>query len=483
MAGWSLTSNAVLKRSRWSTLVPVACAVACVVAAEPAAGVSRSGALAPLPGTSACLTEPPVNRGCSLSRLGDVSDMAIAPDGRHFYVASFSTIWTFGRDRVSGALRRVRGRAGCVRQWGRPGCGRARGLGGIESIVVSPDGRHVYAAARGSRSIAAFQRHPVSGRLTQLRGRSGCVSRFPSPCSRGAARGLLQPRSLAISSDGRSVYAGSVVFSGCCGDPKGAVAVFTRNRRTGSLRQPGGALGCVAGRRDRRCTVARGLEGVGSVAVTHDGRTVYAGSTNRVLTVLTRRRGGRVAQLPGPAGCLAPRSAVQLRQRLRCGAGRHLRSADALIPSRDNRSLYAFSSDAERLLIFRRGTGGRLSQPRGARACVEWGRSPCRHARGFFEPGEPALSPDGRNLYAGTTSGWATFRRLPMGNLRQPRGRLACGLSEETIMDINEGDDEGCQHHRLPFDDLDFPPDGVASPDGRHVYFGNSYFLFSFRRL
>jgi hypothetical protein len=418
-----------------------------------------------------------------VTRLGDVSDLAIAPDGRHLYVASFSTIWTFRRDRVSGALRRVPGRAGCVRQWGRPGCGRAHGLGGIESILVSPDGRHVYAAARGSRSIAAFRRHPVSGRLTQLRGRLGCVSRFPSPCSRGGARGLLAPRRLAISRDGRNVYAASTVFIGSR-EAKSALAVFTRNRRSGSLRQPGGPRSCVTSRRAPVCTVARGLEGAGSVAVSYDGKTLYAGSlTNAAVTVFRRGRSGRIAQLAGPAGCVARRSSARFRRRFGCGGARLLGDVETLLPSADGKSLYVFSDQAERLLIFRRHDGGRLSQPRGAGACIEYGNFiPCRQARGFFEPGEPVLSPDGRNVYTSTSSGWAAFRRLPTGDLRQPHGKLGCGLDEEDIRDVFEGD-EGCRHNKLPFLDLDSTPQVVASADGRHVYFGAPFSLFAFRRL
>lgn len=473
-------------RSPWSAFVPLVCAAAFFVGPDPAVAGSGSGALVPLSGKSACLTEvgdARHARRCARSRFGDIQDMAIAPDGRHLYVASVSTIWTFRRDPVSGALRRLRGRAGCVRQWGRPGCRRAHGLSGVASIAVSPDGRHVYAAARSSRAIAAFRRNRVTGSLTQLGGASGCVSRLPSPCSRGGARGLLAPRSLVISRDGRSVYAASVDFLGA-GESRSAVAVFTRNRRTGSVRQPVGAWSCVTDRRARGCTVARGLRGVGSVAVTNDGKTVYAGSlTNAVFAVFRRRPGGRIAQLSGPAGCVARRSSVRFRRRHGCGAARQLRDANVLVPSLDNRSLYVFSEQDERLVIFRRHGDGRLSQPRGARTCVQWGRSPCRHARGFFEAAEPVLSPDGRNLYAGTSAGWATFRRLPTGNLGQPRGALGCGLSEETIRDINDGDDEGCQHHRLPFDDLNFSPQALASPDGRHVYIGAPYSLFSFRRL
>jgi DNA-binding beta-propeller fold protein YncE len=470
----------------WVALVALAFVTVCIAAPGSAAAGSRSGALVPLAGKSACLTEVEDARHarlCMRSRVSDIQDMAFAPDGRQLYVASVWTIWTFRRDPVSGTLQRMRGSAGCVRQLGRGACRSAHGLGKITSIVVSPDGRHVYAAASGSRSIAIFRRDPHSGTLTQLRGRSGCVSRSRSPCSPGRARGLEAPQSLEISGDGRSLYSASVVFR--TAEPDwGWVAGFAVNRRTGALTQRAGPGSCVTSRHVSDCTFARGLQGAGSVAVSHDGRTVYAGSVaNSVFTVFRRGRDGRIAQLPGPEGCVARQSSVRFRRRHDCSPARHLRDADSIVASSDDKSVYVFSSDDERLLIFRRDAAGHLSQPRGAGACVEWGRSPCRHARGFFEASEPVLSPDGRNLYAATGAGWATFRRLPTSGLIQPRGALACGLSKETIRYVNEGDDERCRHHRLPFDDLSGLLHAVASPDGRNVYFGAAYSLFSFRRL
>src|SRR5215212_6420231 len=82
--------------------------------AGPVAAQRPSGELVALPGRSACLAEGMDFRRCANTRLGQIADVAISPNGRHLYVASYSTIWTFTRDISSGVLRRVRGRAGCV---------------------------------------------------------------------------------------------------------------------------------------------------------------------------------------------------------------------------------------------------------------------------------------------------------------------------------------------------------------------------------
>ena len=40
------------------------------------------------------------------------------------------------------------------------------GLNGVRSIAISPDGKHIYAAAEGDFSVALFQRNSSSGNLT-----------------------------------------------------------------------------------------------------------------------------------------------------------------------------------------------------------------------------------------------------------------------------------------------------------------------------
>ncbi|MFO7682342.1 MAG: choice-of-anchor D domain-containing protein, partial [Chloroflexota bacterium] len=65
-------------------------------------------------------------------------------------------------------------------------------MDGMYDVVVSPDGRHVYATAYNSDRIIFFNRNPANGQLTQ-------VAAF------GQAS-LDQPRGIAISPDGQQVY-------------------------------------------------------------------------------------------------------------------------------------------------------------------------------------------------------------------------------------------------------------------------------------
>ncbi len=57
-----------------------------------------------------------------------------------------------------------------------------------------------------------------------------------------------------------------------------AIAIFRRNARTGRLTQGAGAAGCIAANGTSGCAKAVGLEGPNSVAVSADGKNVYATS-------------------------------------------------------------------------------------------------------------------------------------------------------------------------------------------------------------
>jgi hypothetical protein len=212
------------------------------------------------------------------------------------------------------------------------------------------------------------------------------------------------------------------------------------------------------------------------VAATDNGRTVYAGSiTQPVVAVFDRSRDGGIHQLAETAGCVAERSYARTRG-LRCGPARRLTDIEELVASPDSRSLYATSTTLEGMVIFRADARGRLRQPAGRQGCISWSGDGCAAGRGLYEGGDEAVvSPDSRNVYVGTPDGWAAFHRVRRGPVEQLRGRLGCGIDEEWIV----GDDEGCQHHAVPFVGYE----GVASADGRHVYFGGSDSLFAFRRL
>lgn len=149
-------------------------------------------------------------------------------------------------------------------------------------MSVSPDGRNVYvvsiAFSSDNDAIAIFRRNRRTGKLKQLPGRLGCISkRRADGCSRG--RALDNPVAVTVSRDGRNVYTAGL-FSN-------AISVFQRDRRTGALRQPSGRAGCIQSRRRTTCTPGIGLQGAQHMLISPGGGHMYVSSN--LLTVLLRR--------------------------------------------------------------------------------------------------------------------------------------------------------------------------------------------------
>ena len=178
-----------------------------------------------------------------------------------------------------GTLAQLHGAGGCAVDRSQPasGCTRVRALQGpapvlgSDAIAISPDGRNVYVASSRSNAIAIFMRNARTGKLTQAAGSAGCIA-LAGANGCATARGLAGPNSVAVSPDGRNVYATSLLSS--------AVVSFRRNRSTGALTLTGGASGCITDAATAGCTTGRALDGADVVSVTADGKNVYVGAFN-----------------------------------------------------------------------------------------------------------------------------------------------------------------------------------------------------------
>jgi DNA-binding beta-propeller fold protein YncE len=264
------------------------------------------------------------------------------------------------------------------------------------------------------------------GTLVQLPGPEGClVDRSVRGSSCGSARALKAPapllgsRALALSPDGRNLY---VASSG-----SDAIAIFARSPLTGTLSQAKGEDGCIAVQGVGGCAKALGLDGPNSVAVSPDGRNVYATSFNsEAVTVFHRNRTtGALRQRADGSGCIAR---VPLPG---CVSGRGLGGPDVITVSPDNKSVYVGSFPGNAIAVFNRDAStGALTQPAGSVGCIAASAgNGCATGLALEGLEGMAISPDSRSVYVGaaTSEGLAVLTRdASTGGLTQATDGSGC---------------------------------------------------------
>lgn len=363
-----------------------------------------------------------------------------------------------------GTLKQLASPGGCTTDTSTPvaGCGTARALDGVapffgsQAVALSPDGKHLYAAAFDSDAITVFNRSSSSGRLTQKPGTAGCASITTQPtCAQG--RSLIKPTSIAVSPDGESVYVASIVGS--------SIAVFDRNRSTGTLTQKSGTAGCVAKDDAHQCAAGRAMDGVDVVAVSPDNKHVYAGGfTNDSLVVFDRNRStGSIKQKTGASGCFVETAQAD------CTTARGLNGAEGLTISPDGISVYVGAAIGNAVGVFRRNrNNGTLSQAAGTTGCFAFqAANGCANGDGLVGADSMQVSPDDRHLYvaSGVGDSVASFKRsTSTGNLTQLAGIGGCYTNfTQTLGRCASGVQ------------LDGPEGIVVSPDGANVYVGSFF--------
>lgn len=416
----------------------------------------KPGTLTQLSGKRGCLADRSAKaRGCAVARalngpgpfMGSRA-IAVSPDGKQVYVASSGSdaIAVFTRNRKSGALAQAKKTDGCIAAQGAAGCAAAIGLDEPNSVAISPDGRNVYATSRAGNSVTSYVRNPKTGALRQLPPPlAGCISGAPIPgCVAGL--GLLAPDVLAVSPDGSNVYVGS--FFG------NSVAAFARNPETGALTQLAGSAGCIA-EATAGCATGIALNSVEGLAISGDGATVYAATalSNAVVTLSRNPSTGALAQASDGSGCIVDSALTG------CTLGRELSGANAVAVGPDDDGVYVTSLFSNSVTSFDRASGGALTQKEGTAGCLIYLRSAgCSFGRALVAPEGLALSADGRNAYVAAfkTGAIAVLNRGQAGAVAQKPGAAGCLAS--SVPDCT------------PARALKGVSSIVLSPDGRYLY-------------
>jgi 6-phosphogluconolactonase (cycloisomerase 2 family) len=124
-------------------------------------------------------------------------------------VAGLNSLAAFDRELSNGRIDQLPGSYACISEGrSQDGCAAGRGLAGVTSVAVSPDGKFVYVVAEPSQqngTVAAFARvtGPVRLGLRLIGAPRRCVSK-PFYVSLSES-GTLPLRSLRLTLDGRVV--------------------------------------------------------------------------------------------------------------------------------------------------------------------------------------------------------------------------------------------------------------------------------------
>jgi DNA-binding beta-propeller fold protein YncE len=419
------------RRSAAQRLVVLGLALVLSLVVVTAARAATSGDLT----FQQCLSETATS-GCTTTAngLGGGHGLVVSPDGTDVYVVGKPSDTTEGqvaefRRSTTGALTKI----GCIGEGAEATndhCVTANGMVGAAGLAISPDGRNVYAVSDTGNAVVTLGRNTTTGALTY----GSCIAESTSDrCGAGlgaGVNGLNGATGVAVSPDGKSVYVTSETSS--------AVAVFNRNTTSGTLSET--ACYAEAGSSENCTPETAGLDHAENPVVSPDGKNVY----------VTGYLGNDVAQFSRSAtGALAFNGCVGESGSGCATRGYGLNGADGIAISPNGGSLYVASEKSNALVTLTRSLSGALSEAECWAAST--GDSICHAAPGLTGAARVAVSPDGENVYV---TGYTTSSALDVF----PRsGSGALGTVQQSLTS-----EPGFNHIAAL----------EVSPDGGNVYTG-----------
>ncbi|MDT8437619.1 MAG: beta-propeller fold lactonase family protein [Wenzhouxiangellaceae bacterium] len=355
--------------------------------------------------------------------MANPTALALSPDGEHAYVTSqaLDAVVAFRRDARSGRLTALD-----RYDVSTAGFGDAL-LDGVIDITVSPDGRHVYVAAREDDAIAVLARNAATGRLSFVENRAQATP---------GITGLTGVRRLIVSADGTNLYAAAA--------GERAVAVFRRDAVTGALEFIQAAFdGRPVAEGDE--LAVRGMDRPAGLALSGDGRQLYVASRfGDALQVFERLPAGD----DGIPGRLRFVSAYE--NGLAGVIG--LDGAFNIVVSGDDRHVYVTAEQENAVLRFDRNADGTLGQREVWRQS-----SPERPGLGGAQG--LAISPDGTEVFATGLADHSLTLFERIGEADQQNRVPGALVVRQTLFD-----DQG------EILEMAGPTAVVASGDDKHIY-------------
>jgi len=494
-------ANRTARAAALAALLAIGCAIALIVAGRASAGELVFKGCVSDDGTP----RVPHGKSCTAIRKGAFSSLnalALSPEGRSLYAGAgveclgnddyrcyaTAAVDRFKRDSKTGALdyrncltAATEVQAGCAELPAATEHAFGAPLGDISSMVVSPEGNSLYVASSdpqcyfsdsedqdvcvGSDALARFDRDPDTGAITYadcITGDrrsgptgSGACMEIPTATDDGFGSGLDFLESVAISDDGRSLYAAAAR----------SLARFDRNPLTGALVY----RGCITGEKELgpsgsgACTEIpsatqtgdrSGLLGLGSIVLSDDGTSLYGVTSDDVVRfdrdpdtgALTYRGCITGDKRLGPSGsgaCSEIPSAAK-RQGARSGLG----YPTTLALGANGRSLYVGAVYSDAIARFDRDpdsgaitfvgclTGDTKVGPSGSGACHQI-RSAARNGGGGLPwPYSMALGAGGRSLFVAYGSTIGRVRVKPATGALHYAGCLTGAKGSELCREI-----------------------------------------------
>lgn len=196
--------------------------------------------------------------------LSGAFDVTISPDGTSVYVSGVNedAVAVFSRDQATGLLTFIEAKFN-----------HAGGISGLEDpmdLAISPDGAVLFVIGQQANSIVVFDRDLVSGNLTY---------RETFVHGTGGVTGLVAPAAIAVSRDGKNIYALAWTSKSIC--------MFNRDPSTGLITFGEALHDWDSG--------GPGLTRPREIGITGDDRTVVVAGAGKLATFDRDTQTGRLS--------------------------------------------------------------------------------------------------------------------------------------------------------------------------------------------